>query len=557
MVEDLLLRDPRLLHLVGEHGEALGRRLEIGPHEARERVVQAVELAADRVPLRVAEEAEEGVRLGVQLRESATETARLVGHHLHRGGEVVDRPYAEGRPVVREGADSSPVVGLEHGVENTLCALGGACQPLDRSGEVVDRADRGLEVLVDQLRALREGDNRADSERGRRDAAHRTLELVRLRGRHIGSVSEVLEAALESAGPNGPTEELHADLDRRLEALDHAHDRVAVLRPGDSRQADRDENGLRVLIQEHEGVDEASDNIDDQPHGIKDPATQGDGQVQRGRQELRQRRQERLNGIEEVPDGAPRIPAEVGQSCQGGARVRGGIPEEGRRLAGGGHRADRRRVDEDERAERRGQLSEQRAGHGRDDRGRRAHASHDARQDHQTGREAADGAQDAGEHLGVQGIDEVQARVDGIQDRNRERLHGDDQVDEQLPDLLREVAQERERRPDRIQELLELRVALQGARPVLEALSRVHEPVHELAGERAEGVRQVREAADDVLDRHCDRRRVELGVLGHAGEPLTGGVSRQEVAPALGNVAELAAHRLQELPQGTLVRVKE
>src|SRR5699024_2588158 len=85
-------------------------------------------------------------------------------------------------------------------------------------------------------------------------------------------------------------------------------------------------------------------------------------------------------------------------------------------------------------------LGEQGATNGGQHAGECADASHDAREEHEAAGEAAHGPEDRAEHGRVHGVDELERVVHGVKDRHSERLDRLGEVDEQLSEVLEQIA---------------------------------------------------------------------------------------------------------------------
>src|SRR5699024_8318499 len=92
---ELLLADASIGRGAGYLEVALSRRLEVGRHQAGERVVHALELFAHSIPGSVTERTEEGVELGVEFVERTLGSAGAISHELHSIGDAVDLVDAE------------------------------------------------------------------------------------------------------------------------------------------------------------------------------------------------------------------------------------------------------------------------------------------------------------------------------------------------------------------------------------------------------------------------------------------------------------------------------
>ena len=229
-----------------------------------------------------------------------------------------------------------------------------------------------------------------------------------------------------------------------------------------------------------------------------------------------------------------------------GAEAEHGITEDARLRAESRRCAEGRGADRNERTEAECYLGEQGATNGGEDARQRTDASHDAGQEHETAGEAAHGSEDRAEHGRVHGVDELESVVQSVEDYLRERLHRFGEVNEQLTEVLRQIAHARQDVPRRLQEIEQSVGADERLRPVGKPLAGVDQPVRELLGERAERIDEVPQPLDRVLDPDADGVRVLLGVAADSSKPLCRTVGREPGRPHDHNVGEVLAGVLEE-----------
>src|SRR5699024_6995200 len=207
---------------------------------------------------------------------------------------------------------------------------------------------------------------------------------------------------------------------------------------------------------------------------------------------------ERLNSVEQITHEAPQVARELRGPVEMGAEAEHCLAEDARLGAEGRRGTEGCSADRHERTQAECHLGAQGATAGAQGAGGGVYASHGVVQEHAAASKAAYGSEDRAEDLRVHSIDELQRVVHGVEDRLRERLHRLGEVDEQLSEVLEQIAHTRQDIPCRLEEVEQCVIADERVGPVGPSLAGVDQPVRELTSEGTESIDEVPEPRDGI-----------------------------------------------------------